>query len=93
MLSRIRWDKIDGLVRVDDVTRYLALFRSEKYHYIYNRSRYLISVKSDFTDIISHNYAKINSSKAKIFEGIFSLCWGVNLIPPFHPFTFPEELT
>ena len=32
---------------------------SEKYGYIYNKIRYLISVKSHITDIISHNYTKI----------------------------------
>ena len=31
---------------------------SEKYDFIYNRIRYLISVKSDITYVISHNYAK-----------------------------------
>ena len=30
------------------------------YDYIYNRIRYLISLKSVITDIISHNYAEIN---------------------------------
>ena len=30
------------------------------YNYIYNRIRYLISLKSVITDIISHNYAEIN---------------------------------
>ena len=32
---------------------------SEKYDFSYNRIRYLISVKSDITYAISHNYAKI----------------------------------
>ena len=35
------------------------LFGSEKYDYIYNRIRYLISLKSGITDIISHNYSKV----------------------------------
>ena len=43
---RIRFDKTDGFVRVYDETRYLVLFRSEKYDFIYNRIRYLISAKS-----------------------------------------------
>ena len=37
----------------------LVLFGSEIYDSIYNRIRYLISVKSDITYIISLNYAKI----------------------------------
>ena len=55
----IRFNKIDGFIRVYDGTRYLVLFGSEKYDPIYNSIRYLISVKSGITYIISHNYAKI----------------------------------
>ena len=55
----VRFDEIDGFIRVYDGTRYLVLFGSEKYGSIYNRIRYLISVKSGITYIISHNYAKI----------------------------------
>ena len=32
---RIRFDKIDGFIRVYDGTRYLVLFGSEKYDFIY----------------------------------------------------------
>ena len=46
-LLRIRFNKIDGFVRVYDGTRYFTLFGSEKYDTIYNRIRYLIEVKSD----------------------------------------------
>ena len=56
---RIRFDKIDGLIRVYDGTRYLVLLGSEKHDPVYNRIRYLISVKSGITYIISHNYANI----------------------------------
>ena len=42
----MRFDKIDGFIRVCDGTRYLVLFGSEKYDAIYNRIRYLIGVKS-----------------------------------------------
>ena len=38
---RIGFDKIDGLIRVYDETRYLVLFGSEKYDSIYNRIRCL----------------------------------------------------
>ena len=57
---RIRVDKIDVFIRVYDGTRYLVLFGSEKYDSIYDRIRYLISVKSDITSIISHNHATTN---------------------------------
>ena len=56
---RIRFFKIDGIIRIYDGTRYLTLFRSEKYDAIYNRIRYLISQKSGITYIFSHNFAKI----------------------------------
>ena len=48
--SRIRYDKIDGFVRIYDETKYLTLFGSEKYGAIYNRIRYLISIKSGVID-------------------------------------------
>ena len=50
-----RFDKIDGFMRVYDATRYSG---SKKYGYIYNRVRYLISVKSGITYIISHELCK-----------------------------------
>ena len=53
----LRFDKIDGFIRVHDRTRYLVLFGSEKDDSIDDRIRYLVSVKSDITYIISHNYA------------------------------------
>ena len=56
---RIRFDKIDGFVRIYDGTRHLLLFGSEKYNAIYNRIRYLISLKSSITCVFSHCYAKI----------------------------------
>ena len=55
----IRFDKIDGFIRVYDRTRYLILFGSQKYDYIYNKIRYLLFEKGVITDIISHNYTKI----------------------------------
>ena len=56
---RIRFDKIDGFIRIYDGTRYLALFGSEKYDAIYDRIRYLISLKSGITYIFPQYFAKI----------------------------------
>ena len=42
---RIRFDKIDGFIRVYDGTRYSVLFGSENFDFIYNRIGHLISVK------------------------------------------------
>ena len=47
--SCIRFDKIDGFIRVYDGTRYLVLLETEKYNFIYNRIRYLTEVKSGIT--------------------------------------------
>ena len=55
----IRFNKIDRFIRVFHVTRYLELFGSGKYDFIYNRIRQLIGVKSGTVYVISHNYAKI----------------------------------
>ena len=41
----VRFNIIDGFIRVYDGTRYLVLFGSEKYDSIYCRVRYLINVK------------------------------------------------
>ena len=51
-----RFNKIVRFIRIYDGTRYLPLFEPEKY-VIYNRTRYLISLKSGIT--ISHYFAKI----------------------------------
>ena len=54
----IRFNKIDGFIRAYDETRYLVLFGSEKYDFIYNRIRYLIGIKISIKYVIYHNYAK-----------------------------------
>ena len=41
----IRFDKIDGLIRIYDGTNYLVLLGPEKYDAIYNKIRYLITLK------------------------------------------------
>ena len=54
-----RFDKIDIFTRVYDGSRYLVLFGTEKCDFIYNRFRYLRSIKSGITYAIPNNYAKI----------------------------------
>ena len=56
---QIRFDKIDGIIRISDETRHLTLFGTKKYDTTYNRIRYLISLKSSITYILSHYFAKI----------------------------------
>ena len=54
----IRFDKIDGFVRIYDGTTYLTFFGSEKYDAIYNRIRNLVSLKSGATQICAHSLRK-----------------------------------
>ena len=56
---RIRFDKVDGFVRVYNRTRYLVLFGPEKYDASCNRIRYLVSQKTGITYVFSRNYARI----------------------------------
>ena len=56
---RIRFDKIDEFIRIYDGTRYLTVFGSEKYDAIYDRSKYLMSLKYSITYIFSHYVEKI----------------------------------
>ena len=58
-LFRIRFDKIDGSIRIYDGIRYLVLLGPEKYDAIYNRIRYLISLKIGITYVFSLYFAKI----------------------------------
>ena len=62
-LLRIRFNKIDGFVRVYDGTRYFTLFGSEKYDTIYNRIRYLIEVKSDIIYVFFFFFTIMQKSK------------------------------
>ena len=56
---RIRLDKIGRFIRIYDGSRNLTLFGSQKYDAVYDRIRYLISLKSCITYIFSHFFAKI----------------------------------
>ena len=48
---RIRFNKINGITRIYDGSRYLSLPGTENYDVIYDRIRYLISLKSSITYI------------------------------------------
>ena len=56
---RIRFDKIDGIIKIYDGTRYLTLFGTKKHDAVYDKTRYLLSKKSGITYIFSHYFAKI----------------------------------
>ena len=72
---RISFNKFDRFIRVYDGTRYLALFRPEKYYAIHNRIRYLMSQKSGITYVFSHNYVriKIDSYDSLPLEKVWTL--------------------
>ena len=55
----IRLDRIDGLLKIYDGTRYLVLFGSERYDAIYNNIRCLIREKNSITYSISHNFQEL----------------------------------
>ena len=50
----IRFDKVEGFIKVYDWIRYLVL-----YHAIYSRIKYLVRQKNGITYVFSLNYAKI----------------------------------
>ena len=58
--SRIRFDKIDGFIRVlDGEIKHLVLFDYGLFHKICDKIKYLISEKSGITESINHNFARI----------------------------------
>ena len=56
---RIRFDKVNGFIRIYDGTRHSVLFGSERIDAIYGMIRYLIGQKSSITYVIFYNYARI----------------------------------
>ena len=56
----IRFNKIDGFIRVCNGTRFLYYYLEvENNDFIYNRIRYRIGVESGITYVIFSNYAKV----------------------------------
>ena len=70
---QIRFDKIDGFIRIYDETRYFTLFGFEKYDAIFNRIRYFISLKSSITYVFSHYYAKSKLSLMILYLSVKSV--------------------
>ena len=58
----IRFNEINGFIRVYNGTRYLVLFGPEKYDPTYNRIKHLIGQKSGTTYVFSLYYEKNQSS-------------------------------
>ena len=55
----LRISKVDGFIRVYVGSRYFVLFDPEEYDAIYNRTRYLIGLKSGIIYVFIHYYTKI----------------------------------
>ena len=56
---RIRFDKVDGFIKIHDKFRYLVLFDYGYYDKICDKIEYLVSEKSGVTDSINHNFGRI----------------------------------
>ena len=65
---RIRFDKIDGITGIYDGARYLRLFGTKKYDAIYDRIRYLTSLKK-----VSHIFFLTILRKSKFIYKILYL--------------------
>ena len=57
----IRFDKVDGTIKIYDGIRYLQIFGPRILNAIYDRINYLISKKSDAKYIINLNFARIRT--------------------------------
>ena len=56
---RIRFEKIDGFIKIYDGIRYLVILDRNWLDKICDSIKYLISEKGGITDIINHNFARI----------------------------------
>ena len=63
-----KFDKIDGFIKDYDRIMYLVKFGSEKYDFIYNRIRYLLSAK-----VVLHMLFLITMPKSKYVYTILYL--------------------
>ena len=72
---RITFHKVDGFIRIYNAIRCLLLFGPEKYHVIYDKTRYLISHKIGITYIISDYFVrtKIDSYDSLPLEATLTL--------------------
>ena len=74
-VMHIRFDKIDGMIRIYEGTRDLTLFSTKKNDAVYDRIRYLISLESSIKYIFSLYFAKtkVDSYDSLAIEKIATL--------------------
>ena len=58
---RIRFDKIDGFIKIYDRTIYLVILGHCSFHKICGSIKYLLSEKSGIADSINYNFARIRT--------------------------------
>ena len=56
---RIRFDKIDGFIKILNKIRYLVLFVYSDCDITCDEIKYLLSEKGGITDSINHNFARV----------------------------------
>ena len=56
---RIKFNEIDGLIKIYNGIRYLELFGGGFYDEMFDRIKYFISKISGIKDSINHNFARI----------------------------------
>ena len=59
MQNRIRFDKIDGFIKIHEKNRYLALFDYSHYKKICDKIEHPLSERSGIADSINHIFARI----------------------------------
>ena len=64
---RIIFHKVDGFNKFYVETRYLPLFGSQKYDAIYNKIRYLMSLKLGILYVFSLNHPRIKIDSHNVF--------------------------
>ena len=58
-VQNVRFNKINGFIKIYGGMRYLVLYDYKRYKAIYDRIIYLISEKINIADSINHNFARI----------------------------------
>ena len=56
---RIRYDEINGFIKIQDRIKYLIFLYQDWFHEIGNRIKYHMNIKNGITDSINHNFAKV----------------------------------
>ena len=83
---RIKFNKVEGLIKIYNEIRYLELFNlygaitariNFRYNAIFDKINYLISKKSGITESITHNFARIriDSCNSLLIEKRTDFLW------------------